>query len=82
MIGNEAYRDYMKIYGIRLLVDVTGEGKTLSLAAFIMQISSALALLTIAITITDIIMLHFPWLKHRKLYFRYKIEDSEDFSNL
>lgn len=49
-----------------------------------MQISSLLALLNIAVTISDLIMLRAPFLPelHRKLYFKYKIEDSEDFSNL
>jgi len=63
---------------------VKGSGNTLSIAAIILQVSSAFALLTIAKVLTDLIMLYFPLLPktHRQLYLHYKIEDSEDFSDL
>lgn len=78
------YRDYHRYTGIRILVQVKGVGKRLSIPAIIMQISSALALLNIATTISDVIMLNLPMLpaEHRKLYFNYKCENSEDFTNL
>lgn len=67
-----------------MLFTVHGIGKTLSIPAIILQLSSALALLNIAATICDVIMLNWPWLpeEHRKLYFRYKCEDTEDFTSL
>ncbi|TNV72523.1 hypothetical protein FGO68_gene6281 [Halteria grandinella] len=78
------YRDYYRYTGIRLLPTVRGEGKRLSIPAVILQVSSALALLSIATTISDVIMLNLPMLpeEHRRLYFAYKCENSEDFTNL
>ena len=78
------YRDHYLMTGLRLIIHVQGYGNTLSIASIILQLSSALALLNIAATLCDIIMLYCPLLKkeHRDKYFDYKIEDSEDFSNL
>ena len=49
-----------------------------------MQVASGLALLNIAATVCDLIMLYCPLLKkeHREQYMNYKLEDSEDFSSL
>lgn len=78
------YRDYYRYIGIRILSELRGEGKRLSIPAVILQVSSALALLNIATTISDVIMLNLPMLpeEHRRLYFGYKCENSEDFTNL
>eukprot|EP00347_Sterkiella_histriomuscorum_P017542 403348942 len=82
--ANDQMRDLTVMTGIRLIFHVQGYGNTLSYASIILQISSALALLNIAATLCDLIMLYCPLLKkeHREKYFDYKIEDSEDFSNL
>lgn len=70
--------------GIRLILEVQASGNTLSIASIILQVASALALLNIVATICDLIMLYCPLInkQHREQYFDYKIEDSEDFSNL
>ena len=83
-IGGETYRDFMRFIGIRIIFNVKGVGQTMSVPAIILQLSSGLALLSIAAVFTDWIMLYMPLLPEtqRKLYFMYKIEDSEDFSNL
>lgn len=78
------YRDYMRYTGLRILLTVKGQGKTFSVPAFILQISSLLALLTVAVNISDLIMLNFPWIKeeHRKLYFLNKCQNTEDYTSL
>ncbi|CDW76075.1 p2x purinoceptor 4 [Stylonychia lemnae] len=78
------YREFYQMTGLRLIVQVQGEGNFISIASIILQISSGLALLNIVATVCDLIMLYCPLLKkeHREKYNDYKIEDSEDFSNL
>ena len=80
----DVYRDFYKYQGLRVIMHTYGSGNTLSMDKIILQVSSALALLNIAIAICDIIMLYCPCLnkEHREMYGKYKIEDSEDFSNL
>lgn len=77
-------RDLTVLTGLRLIIQVLGHGNTISPAQIILQLASALALLNIVATLCDLIMLYCPLLKkeHREKYFDYKIEDSEDFSNL
>ena len=66
------------------MISVRGEGKTFSYPALILQLSSLLALLTVAINISDVIMLKWPWIKeeHRNLYFANKCANTDDYTSL
>ncbi len=77
-------RDYYKYTGLRILVTVKGEGNTFSIPALILQLASLLALLNIAVTISDLIMLKLPWIpeEHRRMYFEYKCETTDDYTSL
>ena len=66
------------------MISVRGEGKTFSYPALILQLSSLLALLTVAVNISDVIMLKWPWIKeeHRNLYFANKCANTDDYTSL
>jgi hypothetical protein len=60
MIDGEWYRDYVRLYGIRLVMNVVGKGQTVSIPMIILHISTIIALAKIATIVCDFIMLNFP----------------------
>jgi len=73
-------RVLMEMTGVRILVASKGTGKQVSLMATVLQISSGLALLSVAKLATDIMMLQV--LPEKEHYRKYKEELTPDFSDL
>merc|ERR1719265_2144455 len=75
-------RDAILMYGIRILVESSGIGKKFSFVLFVIQIGSALALLRTASMAADFLMLQlYP--KHRaEAYYKCKVIESPDYSDL
>lgn len=69
-----------RLSGIRILVVSKGEGKGFSIPATILQVSSALALLTLSNTIVDGLMMMV--LNEKRHYREYKEQVSPDFSDI
>jgi len=69
-----------KYTGVRILVTSKGIGKEVSVLQSVLQFSSGLALLSVAKTATDFLMLHM--LPEKDHYRRYKEELTPDFSDL
>lgn len=71
-------RDSYRMYGIRLVTSTTGFGTKISFSQIMLQISSAISLLSIAETVADF------WLTYivpeRNHYVQQKIEQTEDFN--
>lgn len=75
-------RDAVLMYGIRILVESSGIGRKMSFVLFVIQVGSALALLRTASMAADSMMLYlYP--KHRRdAYYKCKVIETADFSDL
>jgi len=69
-----------RYYGIRIYVSATGIGKKSSFANIVLQISSAIALLSCAVAAADVFLQSI--VPERKHYIELKIIDTEDFNKL
>jgi hypothetical protein len=63
---------------------VSGDGLTVSIALIILNIGVLIILVGLASLATDIFMQNFPYIpeKHRKIFTKFKTEESEDLNNL
>mmetsp|Transcript_66042 Transcript_66042/g.123181 ORF Transcript_66042/g.123181 Transcript_66042/m.123181 type:complete len:410 (-) Transcript_66042:41-1270(-) len=76
-------RDAVYMYGIRFLVDSTGIGRRASLVLIVIQIGSALALLSTASMTADYMMTSKLYGKDRRAaYYKCKVKETRDFSDL
>lgn len=71
-------RDSYRMYGIRLMAFTTGLGVKASFSSVVMQISSGIALLTVAEVVADFVMMQV--LSERNHYKEQKIIQTEDFN--
>lgn len=69
------YRDLFKVYGIRIVFLLAGEGHRFSIVPLVLNLASGLALLTIATIISDVLTLYI--LPNSKLYRSAKIKAVE-----
>jgi len=74
------YRELYQARGLRLLVTSRGVGEEVSLEMITLQLFVLLALMPIASTLADTIMMHF--FAERRHYREYKTEHSPDFSDV
>lgn len=80
--GKVDLRDAWLMYGIRILVDSSGLGREISVVLIMIQVGSGLALLKTASMIADFIMLSvYPKIR-REAYYKCKVEETEDYSDL
>lgn len=75
-------RDAFLMYGIRILVDSSGLGRKINFVLIMIQVGSGLALLRTASMASDFMMLRiYPKMK-RDAYYKCKVEETEDYSDL
>jgi hypothetical protein len=70
-------RDVLRMYGIRLLAFATGFGKQISFPMIVLQTSSGIALMMIAQTVADFVLM--TVIAERKHYTDQKVLQTEDF---
>mmetsp|Transcript_45227 Transcript_45227/g.104875 ORF Transcript_45227/g.104875 Transcript_45227/m.104875 type:complete len:408 (+) Transcript_45227:154-1377(+) len=76
-------RDAVYMYGIRFLVDSVGIGRRASLVLIVIQIGSAIALLSTASMSADYIMTSRIYGEDRRAaYYKCKVKETRDFSDL
>lgn len=78
-------RTAQMMYGIRILVDSVGIGRELDFVLLTIQAGSCLALMRTAAMIADFIMLNGSCIyseDKRKLYYKCKVTETEDYSDL
>jgi len=81
--NGEEVRDATYLFGVRVLVDCSGVGRQASLPLVIVQIGSCIALLRVAMWVTDFVMLTmWPSAERRLAYKQCKINYTEDYSDL
>mmetsp|Transcript_70577 Transcript_70577/g.169099 ORF Transcript_70577/g.169099 Transcript_70577/m.169099 type:complete len:409 (+) Transcript_70577:146-1372(+) len=79
----EEIRDAVYMYGIRFIVDSSGIGRRASLVLIVIQIGSALALLSTASMTADYIMTSRLYPKDRRsAYYKCKVKETRDYSDL
>jgi hypothetical protein len=81
-IGGNAARDAVLMYGIRILVDSSGIGRRMSFVLIVIQIGSGLALLRTASMASDFLMLKLYPKYRRDAYYKCKVIESPDYSDL
>mmetsp|Transcript_28468 Transcript_28468/g.68460 ORF Transcript_28468/g.68460 Transcript_28468/m.68460 type:complete len:439 (-) Transcript_28468:60-1376(-) len=83
--GGTWKRDATICHGLRILVDSSGIGRSVSLMLAVIQIGSCLALLRTAAIIADALMLsaiYSPNRKKREAYYKCKVQETADYSDL
>jgi len=78
----EMVRDAQMMYGIRLLVDSAGIGRRFNFVLAMIQLGSALALMRTASMIADFTMLNLYPTQKADLYYKCKVKETQDFSDL
>lgn len=78
--GGVRKRDSYRMFGIRLMGFVTGFAEKITLSGIVIQVASALALMTFAEMFTDMYLVS-PLVPEREHYKRYKVKETEDFHN-
>lgn len=81
-VGGAQQRDATVLFGLRILVDSTGIGRRVSFVMIVIQIGSGLALLRTASMCADFLMLYLYPKRRREAYYRCKIQETHDFSDL
>jgi len=81
-IGGVDKRDAFLMYGIRILVDSSGLGRKISFVLIMIQVGSGLALLRTASMASDFMMLKLYPKVRRDAYYKCKVEETEDYSDL
>mmetsp|Transcript_102689 Transcript_102689/g.320011 ORF Transcript_102689/g.320011 Transcript_102689/m.320011 type:complete len:412 (-) Transcript_102689:65-1300(-) len=79
--GGKETREAAYMFGLRILVDSAGIGRRVSWPLIVIQLGSCLALLRLAATLADWVMLKLPQ-ERQEAYNRCKVETTEDFSDL
>mmetsp|Transcript_65755 Transcript_65755/g.183142 ORF Transcript_65755/g.183142 Transcript_65755/m.183142 type:complete len:352 (+) Transcript_65755:91-1146(+) len=72
-------RDTYRMYGIRLVILTTGIGFKTSFVQIMLQLSSAISLLSVAETVADFYLMYM--VPERKHYVEHKIIETEDFND-
>lgn len=80
--GDEWVRDAQMMYGIRLLVDSAGIGRRFDFVLAMIQLGSLLALMRTAAMIADFMMLNCYPAAMCDLYYKCKVKETKDFSDL
>jgi hypothetical protein len=78
MDGGVRKRDTFRYYGIRIVAFATGLGKKTSFANIVLQVSSAIALLSVAQTAADVFLQYI--VPERRHYVDMKVIPTEDFN--
>lgn len=78
----EETRDAIYMYGLRILIDSAGSGKRTSMTLIVIQIGSGIALLRTASMIADSVMLYMYGPDRRKAYYKCKVQETKDYSDL
>jgi hypothetical protein len=81
-VNGELTRDAMLMYGIRVLVDAAGVGRKTNFVLLMIQAGSCLALMRTASMIADFIMLFCYPAEKTALYYKCKVKETQDFSDL
>jgi len=79
MDGGVRKRDTYRYYGIRFVIFATGLGRKTSFANVVLQVSSAIALLSCAQTAADVFLQYI--IPERKHYVAMKVIETEDFND-
>jgi hypothetical protein len=80
--GGAWHRDAEMMYGIRLLIDSAGTGRKIDFVLVMIQLGSCLALTRTASMIADFIMLNLYPKQKTDLYYKCKVKETQDFSDL
>lgn len=75
-------RDAVYMYGIRILVESSGIGRRFDFSLLVIQIGSMLALLRTASMASDFLMLQLYPRNRRETYYKCKVQETEDYSDL
>jgi len=81
-IGGKNTRDAIYMYGLRILVESSGIGRHVSVVLIVIQIGSGLALLRTASMAADFLMLRLYSKVRSDAYYKCKVQDTEDYSDL
>jgi len=81
-MNGEDHRDSHLIYGLRFLVDSSGIGGRWSFVLAVIQLGSALALMRTASILADFIMLKCYPKKKAEMYYKCKVIETKDYSDL
>lgn len=81
-IGGNPARDAVLMYGLRILVDSSGIGRRMSFVLIVIQIGSGLALLRTASMASDFLMLKLYPKYRRDAYYKCKVIETPDYSDL
>lgn len=80
--GGSQVRDAIFLFGLRILVDSSGIGRRVSFVLIVIQIGSGLALLRTASMASDFLMLKLYPKVRSDAYYRCKVIETEDYSDL
>lgn len=80
--GGVDVRDAMMVAGIRIVVDSSGLGRKFSFVLVMIQVGSGLALLRTASMASDFMMLQLYPKVRREAYYKCKVIETEDYSDL
>lgn len=80
--GGETMREAVVMYGLRFLVDSSGLGRQLSFTLIVIQIGSGLALLRTASMSADFMMLSLYPKVRADAYYKCKVVETKDYSDL
>jgi len=81
-IKGEEHRDATIMYGLRFLVDSSGIGGRFSFVLAVIQLGSCLALMRTAAILADFIMLKCYPKKKAEMYYKCKVIETKDYSDL
>jgi len=79
--GQES-REAIYMYGIRIIVESAGIGRSTSLVLIVIQVGSGIALLRTASICADFLMLQLYSDEKKKAYYKCKVLETSDFSDL
>jgi len=77
--GRRLYRDLHKVYGLRVIFLVAGQGAKFSIVPLVISLASGLALLSVASVVCDFLALYV--LPEKKIYMQHKYEDGDEPQN-
>lgn len=80
--SGKLHRDSQMMYGIRLLVDSAGIGRQWDFKLVMIQLGSCLALMRTATMCADFIMLNLYPSHKAELYYKCKVKETKDYSDL
>eukprot|EP00425_Heterocapsa_triquetra_P036466 CAMPEP_0195064826 /NCGR_PEP_ID=MMETSP0448-20130528/10693_1 /TAXON_ID=66468 /ORGANISM="Heterocapsa triquestra, Strain CCMP 448" /LENGTH=415 /DNA_ID=CAMNT_0040095867 /DNA_START=119 /DNA_END=1363 /DNA_ORIENTATION=+ len=83
-VGGAEQRDAHYVFGIRLLVDSAGIGRMITLDLVVIQLGAMFSLLKTVAMFADWLMMSNPFYiqERRDAYYKCKVQESEDFSDL